>query len=331
MHIAQPFNIAGVGTAVPECLVTSEELEQTLGLPKGWSEKYSGVRTRYHAEHETNSQLAAQALRQALDRAGLQPKDLNVVISAAATYDYPLPNNSCMIMHELAPEVEGITCLDVDTTCLSFLTGIDYAARLLASGDAQRVAVVSSEIASRGLNPDHKESATRFGDGAAAFILERDPRGQHGLVRQRMQTYPAAAGYTMIRGGGNAKPFRDYPYDPVMHSFHMEGKILLKYGKRILTTFIPEFFADLPLKYDDVDWVLPHQASKTALYLYYKLFPVPEERKLSNLETRGNCIAASLPTLLAEAIQSGNILPGQTCFLVGTAAGLSIGGLLWKI
>ena len=162
MHIAQPFNIAGVGTAVPERLVTSEELEESLGLPAGWSEKYSGVRTRYHAEHETNSQLAAQALQKALDHAGLQAQDLDVVISAAATYDYPLPNNACMIMHTLAPKVEGITCLDVDTTCLSFLTGIDYAARLIASGDAHRVAVVSSEIASRGLNPGHKESSTLF-------------------------------------------------------------------------------------------------------------------------------------------------------------------------
>lgn len=332
MPIARPFKVVGVGTALPSQRVTSEELEAKLGLPMGWSEKYSGVKERrYAAEGETNAVLGAKALSEALNVAGLGVADLDVVVAASGTYDYPLPNNACIILHELAPKVGGIAAVDIDTTCLSFMTGLDYAARLLQDEDIDHVAVVSVEIASRGLNPGHKESSTLFGDGAAAIILTKDPTGEHGLVRYCMETYPEAAKYTIIQGGGNAYPFQKYPYDPVMHSFQMEGKRLLRLGKKLLNSFVPSFFDHIPGGMSHLDMVIPHQASKTGLYMFEKMYPALADKTVGNLSTRGNCIAASIPTILAEQIQAGKLNSGQFCFSIGTAAGLSVGAFLIRL
>ncbi|WP_339795099.1 ketoacyl-ACP synthase III [uncultured Imperialibacter sp.] len=330
MKVIRPFKIVGAGYCLPSKCVHSQEMEKDLGLPVGWIYKYSGVEKRHLATTESNSWLGAEALKKAMRNAGLQPEDLGCLIAASATFDYPLPNKASMIKHELGWHDTDLGCIDIDTTCLSFVTALDYASRLLNNSDCRHIAIVSAEIASKGLNPEHKETFSLFGDAAAAIIVSFDDTGESGLVKHRLVTYSEGAEHTIIRGGGNKFFFKDHPYDATLHSFSMEGKKLLKLAMQRVPEFTEKFFCEIALPIREVDLIIPHQASKSGLLLLDSLLDGNTDKVVNNLASYGNCIAASIPLALTEAIESGRLKRGDSCLLIGTAAGFSVGGLLFK-
>lgn len=332
IKIMKPFKIIGLGTYYPKNIVKSSDLESKYGLPNGWSERYSGVKVRHHVITETNAFLGARALEKALAKAEMKVDDIDLLISASATYDYPLPNQSSLIKYELTEsENTDFACIDMDATCLSFVAAMDYASRFLDGKRYRNIAIVSSEIASKGLNPENWETLTLFGDGAAAMILSFDENAVGGAVHFDMKTYAEGAYNTIIRGGGNALFFKDNPYSPELHSFKMEGKKLLRMAKQKIPVFMNDFFKDLEGTIENVDFIIPHQASKMGVWMFEKLYNFSEGQVLRNLETKGNCIAASIPSVLIENMENGTIQQGHTVLLCGTAAGFSIGGILIKI
>ncbi|MFK7949773.1 MAG: 3-oxoacyl-[acyl-carrier-protein] synthase III C-terminal domain-containing protein [Saprospiraceae bacterium] len=323
------FKITGIGTYYPENIVESSDLEAKYGLPIGWSKRYSGVKSRHHVTTETNAFLGARALEKALAKANMEVKEIDLLISASATYDYPLPNQSSLIKYELSgSENTDFACVDMDATCLSFVAAMDYASRFLDGKTYRNIAIVSSEIASNGLNPKNWETLTLFGDGAAAMILSYDETTENGAIHFDMKTYAEGAFNTIIRGGGNALFFKDNPYSPELHSFKMEGKKLLRMAKQKIPVFMDDFFKDLDFSIEDIDFIIPHQASKMGVWMFEKLYNFSKGQVLRNLESKGNCIAASIPTVLIENIENGTIQKGNTVLLCGTAAGFSIGGIL---
>ena len=331
MNIIQNIRISGVGKFLPPAKISSDDLEARFGISKGFSVKYSGVRERYHVTTESNAYLGAMALKEALHRAGLQAADLDMLICGAVTFDYLLPHQGASILKELSAEDElCIPTLNVTTSCLSFVSAFEVAAALLQAGPYQKIAIVSAEVSSKGLNPANHEALTLFGDGAAAVIVETDPAGQSGIIKSLTRTYTEGFDFSIVRGGGNRYFFKDYPYDPILHSFEMKGKNLLKLANRKIPGFFSAFFQDLDMDLTDVDLVIPHQASKMGLIMFRKLYSLRDDQVFSNLETHGNCISASIPMGLYDAIISGQLQRGQLCLVTGTAAGFSIGGVLFK-
>lgn len=323
-----PCKLVGVGAYVPS-RVTSEDLEQRHGIPAGWARRYSGVESRGHADVGGNTDLGLRALQAALDDAGLEPRNLDLLICANATFDHAIPNSAAMLKRALldAQPDPGFATMDVDTTCLSFVTALDVAAHLLDGRRYRTIAIVSSEIASRSLHPDRWETLTLFGDAAAAVILQYDPDANSAFLGGLQQTWSEGALDTLVRGGGNVQPFRDVPYHPDLHAFHMNGKQLLRLAKKYVPAFLDAFQSSTGVSLPDVDLFLPHQASKAGLMLFEALVDVPPERVMRNLETHGNCIAASIPLLLVEAIQTMRLVRGQVALLIGTSAGFSVGAV----
>ena len=331
MKVKHPFHIAGYGTAFPANKVTSSALEARLDLPAGWSERYSGVKERYHVDTDTNASLGAEAARRALQNAGLEFADIDLLISASATFDRILPHQSSLLKHALDPrDAQDTATFDLNSSCLSFVTALDTAARRL-DDDCRHILIVSSEIASRGLDPADPKTATLFGDAAAAFILTRDKTGTHGSLKYRQKTYSAGVHGATIIGGGSEHYFTREAFDPSLLYFKMESKALLRMALLHLKPFMQDFFADLPIELTDLDLFIPHQASKTGLAAFQNMFNLPPEKIFLNLATQGNCIAASIPTALAQALSQGRIQSGDTVMLAGTSAGFGIGALLLKI
>lgn len=324
----RPFKISGVGAYLPANRVSSGQLEKELSLPEGWIMKYTGVASRPVATHETNRFMAAQAIGEALADAALPLSDIGYLISASATYDSPLPNNASRIKAELAGSEDlEFPCVDIDVTCLSFVGALDYASNLV-SEDCQHIIVVSSEIASRGLNPENLETYTLFGDAAAAVIVSYDPTGESGALKYVLKTYAEGVEYTTIKGGGNDFPLSEVPYDPALHTFQMQGRQLLKSASKKLPAFLYSFFTEQ--NPSEVDWVIPHQASKAGLTLFQKTGMFPQEKVINVLADMGNCIAASIPCALVDSIKEGKLKRGEVCLLIGTSAGFSIGAMLLK-
>lgn len=321
------LQIVSMGRYVPPRRVSAAELEAQLDLNPGWIEAKNGVSTRYFVAGESNSDLGVKALQAALEKADMAYEELDLILNASGSYDYPIPETSSLIQQKMGQGNSGIPSFSIDATCLSFVTALDVAAAFMASGRYQKIAIVSAEVSSKSLNPAHKESATLLGDGAAAAILKPTPPGEtSALLASRMETYGSGALYTYVKGGGNAYHPRDPGYDVDMGTFHMDGLAVLGRAFKRLRSFSKLLFADLDFKLKEVDLFVPHQASKVALEKAQKFLRLNDQQYVNYLSRYGNCIAASIPMALHDAIEEGRIERGQRLCLLGTAAGLSIGG-----
>jgi len=333
MKVIRPFSIIGLGKFLPKKLVTNDELEDKLKLSKGWIYKYTGVKTRHHVQEETVSTMGASALKYALDDAKIKLNDLDMLIGGGATFDYVLPNRSSSIANQFKESKDcNFPCIDINSTCLSFISALDFASYKLQDPEINTIAIVTSEVASKGLNYNNDETFSLFGDAAVALILSSDSTGKIGLIRQTINTYTECNKDTIIKGGGAKYYPKEYPYNEELYSFQMNGKRLLRFTKKVLPKFLDNFFGPINSNLQDIDFIIPHQASKLGLQLFsehtdkYK----KENTVQGQLEKYGNCIAASIPLAFVESVQNGRIKKGDTCLLCGTAAGVSIGGALIK-
>ena len=278
MNIKRKFDIKGIGIALPRNKVSSNELEIKVKLAEGWISKRLGVENRYQVQEETNTTLGVTALKNALADASLRIDDIDLLIGASATFDHVLPNRSSLIKADF-PQANLLTfpCLDINTVCTSFISAMDYASHLLESGTHKTIAIVSSEIASKGLNPDDVKTYCLFGDAAAAVVLQATTENK-GAIHFLQQTYSESVKQTIIEGGGNKFHPRDHSYDPVMHSFRMEGKSLLRSANKNIPTFFEKFFQNKNLSWDYIDCVIPHQASKNGMKILYNLSGIKQEK-----------------------------------------------------
>lgn len=327
-----PLQLVSMGKALPARRVTSAELETRMRLEPGWIAARSGVEIRHYAEDsDSNASLGAAALQQALDRAGLNFTDIDLLINASGSYDHPIPDTSCLIQRALGQGDSGVPCFSVDATCLSFISALDVAAAFIGTGRYRRIAIVSSEISSRSLNDNEWESATLLGDGAAAAIVQRTPEGESSaMLAARMETYGNSAFHIHIPAGGNARHPRHADVNPEEFTLTMNGIAVLTKAFRRLRSFRRELLSGLDFTLEEIDLFVPHQASRVALDKIRKLLNLSEDQCVDILATHGNCIAASIPMALHDAIQAGRLQRGQRFCLLGTGSGLSLGAMVLR-
>lgn len=257
---------------------------------------------------------------------GLAASDLTAIIGASSTPQQAIPCTAVFVQRELdAPE--GVAaCFDVNATCLSFLAAFDVAARLVAGGAYRHVLVFSSKRAGRSLNSCEPESAVLFGDAASAVVVSHSGDTGSALHSTRLQTWHSGAELSQIRGGGTLH----HPNDPETTSAHnlfaMRGPQLFRKAAPLLEPFMDAVCESAGWSRDEIVAVVPHQASRHGIELGWKLLGFREEQIVTNLATRGNCIAASIPLALAESVATGRIQRGDRVVLFGLAARLSLGG-----
>ena len=320
--------IAGLGKYLPPKIVTSAELEKQLEIPSGWVERTTGIQSRRYASHETVTEMAAAAAREALQMAGMQPSDLDAIIGASASVRQAIPCTAAFVQRELGAPDGKSACFDINATCLGFVFALQTAAHLIAAGVYQTVLIFSSEIATFSRNPKQWESAVLFGDGAAAAVVTAaQPDETSAIWHTRFATYSSGADLTQFVGGGTLHHPNDPATRPEMNMFDMDGPAVFKKAVRLVPAFLDEFSKELGWKNQDYDQVVPHQASGHGLKLLTTRFGFHPERVFIHIQERGNCIAASIPLALTEAVQSGRIRRGDKVLLFGTGAGLSIGAL----
>jgi 3-oxoacyl-[acyl-carrier-protein] synthase-3 len=321
-----PVKLAGVASCLPEGRVASADLERQYGLPEGWIVQNTGVRERRRAgPGDSVVTLAAAASRAALARAGLTVADVSLLVGASGPYQL-IPCTAAFVQRELGAADGGSACFDVNTTCTSFLAALDAAAHLIAAGRHAHALIFSSEITQHVINPQEPGSAVLLGDGAAAAVLAPSGPGDTGrLWGVRLATHSSGADLTVCLGGGSRHPPNRPDTTPEMNLFHMNGPAVYRMAGRLLPSFLESFLAEVGWARDDVDWLVPHQASGPGLDLLTRRCGFPAERVVRTVERHGNCAAASLPLALAEEVADGRIVRGQRLLLVATGAGLTLG------
>jgi 3-oxoacyl-[acyl-carrier-protein] synthase-3 len=321
-RIMIPVRILATGKALPANRVSAEQLDQIHRRPSGYTLRHGGVRIRHFAsEQDSQTELAAQAVRDALTRAELDKSDIDLLLSASGVPYQALPGNACFISQHLGLK-PGTPAFDINASCLSFLVAFHTAATFLAQGVYRRIAIVAADLPSRGLDWEDRESSLIFGDGAAAVILEKG-NGSTGISAYRLETHPEGRAYCEVRAGGTRIDHRR-DHDPGNYLFRMNGKAVFKLAGKVLPTFLHA----LNVGMDKIDLVVPHQASHLGMAHMAKKLDIADDKIVNIYAEHGNQVAASIPTALHEAFISGRATPGKRALLIGTAAGLSLGALV---
>ena len=298
-------------------------------LPKNTVQFKDQTRYRVVENEETQLDLAEVAIQRALEKANLKIEDIDCLVSASAVGVQPIPCTAALI-HERVAKGLSIPAMDINTTCTSFISALSTMSHLIEAGEYRRVLIVSSEVGSLGLNPKQKESYELFSDGAAAFIFQLSDKDK-GVIASLQRTWSEGAHDTEIRGGLTSYQPKEYSEETKTNfMFDMKGKKILLLSARVIPEMFQEFQEKSGISKDAVDYIIPHQASR-ALPLVMGKLGVDEDKYLNLVTDYGNMVSVAVPFGLAYALDHGYVKEGDTIFLMGTAAGMTVNMLALKL
>lgn len=332
-HVA-PMRLSGLGVYTPRSNVTSDVLDARYNLETGSTfAKFGLASRRVAAVDETTSMMGAAAARDALAAAGWREGDFDVLIGACGVMEQPIPGTSVLIQQALGLGRSGIVAFDVNQTCLSFLMALDVAAMGFSTGRWRRALIVSSDIASAGLDWTDPAASAIFGDGAAAVCIEaaQDPGGP-ALLALGLETYGQGHDLATLRAGGTRVRLEDgLEAFQAAATFRMDPFGVFKAAARRLPPLIDRVLGEAGLDRTSVDLIVPHQASQPGLEHVRRLMGGDPSRVVDIFSDHGNQIAASIPSALHSAWIGGRLAPGTTVLLLGTAAGISVSAMVLRV
>lgn len=320
------FGIVGSGVYLPKRVVSAADLDALTGHAPGSTAERFGLRQRHWAQDdETSSFMGAAAAEMALAEAGWHPSTLDVIIGACGVMEQPIPGTSVLVQRRLGIGSSGIPAYDVNATCLSFLVALDRVLAGFALGEWRRALIVSADIASAALNFSDPEASVLFGDGAAAIALEAD--GPHCRIAHRFSSYGDAADACQLEAGGTRlRPEADLAAFLAQAKFRMDGRAVFRATSRRFPEFLDALLETAGVAAGDLQLVVPHQASAAALEHLKRAIPDGARKTIDIYADIGNQIATSMPFALHEARRRGAIRPGEHALLIGSSAGVSLGG-----
>ena len=320
--------ISAAGMYVPERRVTNKDLEALMDTTDEWIRQRSGiVERRWIAEGQVPADLAEAASRQALERAGLEPRDIDCIVLATLSSQADFPGTSFFLQERLGGTMP---CFDLRAQCSGFLFGLSVARSFVVSGQFRRVLLVGCEVHSTGIDisSEGRDVAVLFGDGAGAVVVEAnaDPEDPGEILAVRMHAEGKYAKKLWIEAPGSGHtPTRLTP-EVLARKAHfpkMDGKFVFKHAVTRMPEVLGETLALAGAKAEDVDLFLFHQANLRINEYVANALQLPAAKLRNNIQRYGNCSAASIPMLLAEAQQEGALRRGRLVSMTGFGSGFS--------
>jgi len=314
-------HVVGWGKYVPRRVLTNEDLSQMVDTSDEWIRTRTGIRERRLAEEgETTSRMAIQAARQALEVAGLKPAQIDLIVVATVTSDYPLPAAACLVQDALG--ATGAVAFDLSAGCSGFVYGLAVAAHLLSAGVYRTALVIGAETLSRFTDWADRNTCVLFGDGAGAAILQAG-ENEGGVLATALGADGSGWDLLHVPAGGSRTPASHRTVAAGLHFIQMKGREVFRFAVRIIPVATREVLEQAGLSLDDLDLLVTHQANQRIIEAAARSLNVPPEGVYSNLERYGNTSAASIPIALSEAAEEGHIKPGDLVVCVGFGAGLT--------
>jgi 3-oxoacyl-[acyl-carrier-protein] synthase-3 len=310
--------------------LTNADLERMVETSDEWIVTRSGIRERRIAlADEANSTFAVPAARRALEMAGVDAAELDLVLCATVTPDMPFPATSCLI--QVALGARRAAAFDFSAGCSGFVYGLAIASQFIENRSARNVLLVGSEILSKFTDWTDRSTCVLFGDGAAAVVL-RATDEDRGVLATSLHSDGALGDLICMPGGGSRHP----PNDPRsleqrLPFIKMKGSETFKIAVRSLAEVSDEAMRKSGLGYDDVRWLIPHQANRRIIDAVGQRLAIPNDRVYVNIERFGNTSAASIPIALDELQRSGRIQPGDVVLMSAFGAGLTWGAAVVRM
>lgn len=316
--------IAGIGSCLPDKVLTNKDLEGMMDTSDEWIRERTGIERRHIAgDHETTSSLALIAAQRALDMAGMEADELDLIVVGTCTPDKVFPSTATIVQRQLG--VKGCPALDLNAACSGFLYGLDYANRYFLTGGAKKALVIGAETLSRITNWNDRTTAVLFGDGAGAVVLEVSE--EPGILATHIHANGEFEDLLQTTGGVSLGV--DASCDRDMY-IRMQGNAVFKRAVATFDSMARETIADLDGHIDDIDWFIPHQANMRIITAAAKKLSMPMERVISTVGEHANTSAASIPLALDLAVREGQIQRGQMLLMAAFGAGFTWASAMLK-
>ena len=318
--------ITGTGSGLPQRIVSNDELARELrsrGVETSdeWIVARTGIRQRYIAEPGvTTTELGARAAQAALEAAGLDAGNIDLIIVGTSTPDQIFPSAACLIQGRLG--ALGCAAFDVQAVCSGFVYALTVADALIRTGAHRRALVIGTEVFSRILDWSDRSTCVLFGDGAGAVVLEAAT--EPGVLAAQLKADGSQAGVLCTAGRVTNGKVEGDPF------LRMDGQAVFKLAVNVLGASAVETLAQAKLSPDKLDWLIPHQANVRILKAVAKRLGLPEEKLVVTVDRHANTSAASVPLALDDAARSGRITRGQHVLLQGVGGGFTWGSVLLR-
>jgi len=328
--------VRAVDCSVPSRRMSNDEFTSFLDTSDEWIQSHTGIRNRHIAEpDQAPSDLALEASRKVLARAGVAPEQIDLVLVATATGDYlGFPSVACLVQDGLGARRAG--AMDLAAGCTGFIYGLETARSFVLAGGARNVLVVGAEVLSRVVDWQDRNTCVLFGDGAGAALVSaaedaRDASGRpRGLLGSMLRSEGWGAHLLERPVGGTRTPFSPEGCDRTATCIKMDGRQVYNFAVRVIAEGIPEMLAANGVGMDDVAWIVPHQANVRIIDAAAKRAKIPIAKFYLNIEEYANTSAASIPIALAEMCAKGVLREGDLIATFGFGAGLTWGGNLLR-
>ena len=320
--------IIGLGTYVPENVMTNFDFEKIIDTSDEWIRTRTGIEERRFASaDQATSDLGAEASKRALEKAGLSAEDIDMIILATTTPDYPIQSTACVVQ-ELIGAINA-AAVDINAACSGFVYALTMAKGLIASGMNKRILVIGAEVLSKCVDMQDRNTCVLFGDGAAAAVVAEVEEG-YGMLSQFLGAEADVKGALRTPAGGTRKPLSQEVLDERSNFLQMKGQDVFKFAVKALPKATLEALEGANLKAENIDMVFPHQANVRIIEAASKRLEIPMDKFYLNLNKLGNTSSASIGLALGEALDKGLVKKGDTIALTGFGAGLTYASMIIK-
>ena len=320
--------IIGVGSALPDKVVTNNELAKTVDTSDEWIRTRTGIKERRLSDDKTaTSDLAVIAAKKALEMAGIEGLELDLIIVGTTTPDTLFPSVACIVQDKLG--AEAAAAFDVSAACSGFNYALSTAASYLAGGQYSKALVIGSDTLAKYLDWTDRGTCVLFGDGAGAVVLVHADEG-HGILSSYLGAEGSGGKYLVMPGGGSRNP---RPKNEKERCISMDGKEVFKFAVKALENGLVESSKLAGIKPEDIDLIIPHQANIRIIDHVVKKLKLPHEKFFVNLQKYGNTSSASIPIAIDEAYRAGRIKKDDIIAIIGFGAGLTYGAniIKWEV
>ena len=315
--------IAGTGSALPEKVLTNQDLEKLVETSDEWIASRTGIRQRHvAAEGETTADLAERAARAAMDAAGVSAGEIDLIVLGTTTPDIIFPSTACLVQHRLG--ANGCAAFDVNAACSGFLYALSIGDQFIRAGTARTVLVIGAETLTRMLDWSDRNTCVLFGDGAGAVVLKAD--AEAGILSTHLHADGGKKEllYNPVGVSAGFKPEEKNAGVRVL----MTGNEVFKHAVKALDAVVDETLAANGLAKSDLDWLIPHQANLRIIEATAKRLEMSMERVIVTVHKHGNTSSGSVPLALDEAVRSGKVKRGQLLLLEAFGGGFTWGSAL---
>lgn len=320
--------ILGTGSFVPENKLTNQDLEKMVDTSDEWIVSRTGIKERRIAPQSmTTSYMATEAAKKAIEDAGIEASEIDLIIVATVVPDMNFPSTACLVQANI--KATKAAAFDIEVGCSGFIYGLSIAKQFVESGTYKTILVIAADVLSKITNWEDRNTCVLFGDGAGAAIVGPVKDG-YGILDNVIGADGTGGMHLYMPAGGSRMPASEDTVKNKLHTIHMNGQEVFKFAVNVMNTATVEVLNRCGLKPEDVDLFIPHQANIRIIDAAMKKLKLSKEKVFINLDKYGNMSAASVIVALDEALKAGRIKNGDIILMVAFGAGLTWGSTVIK-